>query len=177
MSERLSAEIWIGGDVKADQVDNLCDAICDEGASVDWGDRFEPQNADELLEALTDHGGVLVIQLTNEQASWGEFAGLEGWLRENGLPYTRRSENTGCYDAELVEFRPGRELVSVAANADGQPVVTVEAIRKVEQLLKKAQHAVNGKRNAKTLLAEALELLGTTLPAKVRPLPPFRLVP
>lgn len=176
MSERLSAEILIGGDVQADQVEGLCDAICCEGASLEWGDRrFDPQSEEELLEALVEIEGVSLLRLQNEQASWGQFDGLEAWLVECNLPFTRRSEATDCYDAELVEFRPGGEVMSIATDTAGHPQISIEPVRQAWQLVKRAQQTLSEGGEVATLIAEAAELLGSKLPPEVPPLPAFRI--
>ena len=38
MAERLAAQIWIGGKISADLVDELCGAIGTQVVSLEWGD-------------------------------------------------------------------------------------------------------------------------------------------
>lgn len=53
MADRLSAEIWIGGDIPQHLVPGLCEVICMEGAALDWAKSpFQPETADDLQAAV-----------------------------------------------------------------------------------------------------------------------------
>ncbi len=92
MSERMAAQIWIGGKVPAQLVPELCGEIDAEGVALDWGGaRFAPKTEAELLKARVDYDGAAVLYLCDEQASWGRFDSLEGLLQEHGIPFTRES--------------------------------------------------------------------------------------
>ena len=84
MAERMAAQIWIGGRLSANQVDELCGAIATEGVSLDWGDRrFCPSTPQDLLQARVEHHDSRVLWLCDGQASWGEFDDLESFLQEH----------------------------------------------------------------------------------------------
>ena len=53
MSEPISTEISIGGKIRAELVPGLCNAIVEEGGSLEWGDAwFMPETAEDLLRRL-----------------------------------------------------------------------------------------------------------------------------
>lgn len=177
MSERLSAEIWLGGKLESRHVPELCGAICAEGVSREWGGAaFEPRTAEDLRVARKGLNGAAVVYVCSETANWGEFDELEAWLGEYGLPYTRRTGSSDCYDGELVESRPGREIVTLPTNANGRPVVDIETVQKTWYLLKEAQQALRAGSNALQPISEAADLLATVLPPELPPLEPFEIV-
>ena len=121
MSEHLPAEIKIGGKVRRSAAEALCVVIAGEGVALDWGDaRFQPQTVDELLDARNDDGDdVSLLRLCDDQASWGEFKALEGFLRDNDIAYIRHSDGRYDLDPEARPFIPTRALSS------GSPTTTV----------------------------------------------------
>lgn len=82
MSERIAAEIEIGGKVHRSVAEELCGVIATERCSLEWGGiQFQPKTVDELLAARHDNGdGRLTIELYDDEASWGEFEDLEEFL-------------------------------------------------------------------------------------------------
>ena len=102
MSDRMAAEIWIGGKIPMSLVPALCAAISDEGVSLEWGDApFRPSTADDFRQApKKDDHAVRLLWLCDEEAGGGVFEELEAFLREHEIAYTRQS--TGHY-----EIRPG----------------------------------------------------------------------
>ena len=105
MSERMAAQIWIGGKVPTQLVDGLCGEIDAEGVALDWGaGRFAPKTAEELLQARVDCEGAAVLYLCDEQASWGRFDSLEGFLQEHGI------RDVDCrFDVITVLFSSGQK--------------------------------------------------------------------
>lgn len=177
MSERLSAEMWIGGKLESRFVPELCDAICAEGVLREWGGAaFEPATAEDLLEARKDLSGAAVVYVCSETANWGEFDELEAWLGEHGLAYRRRTGGSDCYDGELVEFRPGRDIITLPTNANGRPVADIETVQKAWYLLKETQQALRAGGNALKSISEATDLLASVLPPELPPLAPFEIV-
>ncbi len=50
MSERMAAEIWIGGPVPSVLVESLCEVITAAGLGMEWGEGgFHPKCAADLL--------------------------------------------------------------------------------------------------------------------------------
>jgi hypothetical protein len=171
MSERRAAEIWIGGTIQAELVNELCAAIRGEQLSLAWGDAiFEPRDADELLEGLD---GVEVLYFCDDRAAWGQFAELEEYLRKRRLPYDRRTGASDCYDGAIAQFRPGKKLSEMTTNANGYPVADADKVEKAWRLLTKAQEALKQGRSVRSQLSQATKLLAGALPPDLPPLPPF----
>ena len=88
MSDRIPAEIWIGGKVAASLVPDLCAAIIDEGVCLEWGGpRVDPTGPDDLIAAIkANHQGVRLLWFCDEEASCGEFDVLESFLQAHDDP-------------------------------------------------------------------------------------------
>ena len=120
MADRLAAEIEIGGTVSASLVAGLCAAINEDGLRLEWdGGDFHPRTAQDLLDAA--EGGVLT--LCDDQASWGSFPVLEGFLAEHYIGFTRTTEAKYEYDAEIIWFRSGAEGIQTRLTTQDQHVV------------------------------------------------------
>jgi len=179
MSERMAAQIWIGGKVAGQLVPELCGEIDAEGVALDWGGaRFAPKTEAELLNARVDCEGAAVLYLCDEQASWGRFDSLEGFLQEHDIPFTRRDDGGAVYNGEIVEFRAGQDPVCIPTDADGEPVVDASVLRPVDELLTAAlEQLENGSTDkAALMLKDAHGQLRAQLPPVVAPLEPFEIV-
>lgn len=178
MSERMAAEIWIGGTVPANLVDELCGEIDAAGVALEWGGgRFAPKTEEELLQARVDRNGAAVLYLCDEQAAWERFDALEGFLQEHGIPFTRRDDGGAAYNGEIVECRPGNDVVCIPIDADGAPVVDASALCPVDEALSSTlEYLCNGSvGNAVLSLKQAQQLLREQLPPTVSPLEPFEI--
>ncbi len=178
MSERMAAQIWIGGRLSANQVDELCGVIATEGVSLDWGDsQFCPSNPQDLLQARDEHDDSQVLRLCDDQASWGEFNDLESFLQEHAIPYTRQSEAGGGYNGEVVEYRPPADPVCIPVDANGSPTVDVEAMRRVAKALDVALQRLDAGEVCKAVLRlkRARQSLCKRLPPDIPPLPSFEI--
>ena len=115
MANRMAAQIWIGGTLSANQVEELCGAITTEGVLLEWGEGpFCPKTPRDLLQASIEHNHGRALRLCDDQASWGEFADLESFLQEHAIPYTRHGESGDGYNGEIVEYRPEISSADVA---------------------------------------------------------------
>ena len=176
MSDRIPAEIWIGGKIAASLVSGLCAAISDEGVSLEWGDaRIRPTGVDDLTNALRENGlGTRVLWFCDDEASCGEFDVLESFLQEHEIPFTRHSSGRYEYDPVTVHFRPGHDLGTCSTNSAAQPVVEVEEITPVDNLLAAAielrQHGSGV--DCWSLVLIARQLLRERLKADMPPLEP-----
>ena len=178
MTERMAAEIWIGGQLSTKQAEELCGAINDEWVSLQWGGgQFCPASPRDLLQASVEHDGVQLLWLCNDQASWGEFADLEDHLQEQVIPYTRRSEAGGGYNGEIAEYRPPDDPVHMPVDSDGNPTVHVDAMRDVAKFLGDAMELLESRevRKAGVRLKKARAVLHEHLPPEVPPLPSFEI--
>ena len=176
MSDRIPAEIWIGGKIAASLVPALCAAITDEGMSLEWGDaRVRPAGADDLTDAFKENAqGVSLLWFCDDEASCGEFDILESFLREHEIAFTRHSAGRYEYDPETAHFRPGHGVTRCPTNSAAQPVVEVEEITPVDDLLAAAielrQHGSSV--DCWSLVLTARQLLRDRLSADVPPLEP-----
>jgi hypothetical protein len=174
MSDRIPAEIWIGGRITASLVPGLCAAIADEGVCLEWGDaRVHPAGASDLTDAMKENAqGVRLLWFCDDEASYGEFDILESFLREHEIPFTRHSAGRYEYDPETVHFRPVIGLITCATNAAAQPVVEVAEITPVDNLLTEAiaLHQQGSDVDCWSLVVTARQLLRERLSADVPPL-------
>lgn len=162
MSDRLCAEIRIGGNIPSSLVGELCRVIRDEGVGLEWGENgFSPENANDLTKALDD-GGMLCLK--DAEASWGEFAELERFCVKHGIAFERETEGKYEFDPETSSFRPGMsEALVEVTNEAKERVVTEDDVRKLEKLVKDKKNAL------------ALKLIGSWFPQRPE-LEPFRIV-
>jgi hypothetical protein len=179
MAEHLAAEIWIGGKVSHSLVPSLCKAIHDEPVSLDWGSRiFRPQSGNDLREAVNNGSqGDSLLWLTDDQARWGQFELLEGFLRENSIPYDRRSSGKYDFDAEISSYRPGLGLYTWPTNTNGEPVVAGSTLQKIEKKLaavvKSLQRGRMKQEKISLRVESILKQLRKELPPDLPPLPAF----
>lgn len=181
MSDRIPAEVWIGGKIAASLVPGLCAAITDEGVSLEWGGpRVDPTGPDDLIAAIKENDrGVHVLWFCDDQAICGEFDVLESFLQAHNIPFTRQTDGRYEYDPVKVEFRPGTAQVDLATDRSGETVITASPLIAVEAILTKAlQLARSGEtKRAMTAVRTARKQLRQALPPSVTPLPPFEIVP
>jgi hypothetical protein len=179
MPECLAAEIWIGGKILSSQVILLCKAIGDSCVSLDWGESFfRPQTAQELRDAVkTGTQGESLLWLCDEQARWGEFEKLEGFLRKSQIPYIRQSSGKYDFDAEVSSYRPEQGLFTWPTNMAGEPIVAGSMLQKIEKKWTTLVNSLQRGRVQLDKLAPRLEKLlaqlRQTLPPNLPPLPAF----
>lgn len=166
MSERMTAEIWIGGKVPAHLMPELCAKICAEisdGLFLDW----------ILFSSITKEK---LFHLYDEQASPGKFNNLEAFLKEHGIPFTRRTDSG--VNSEIIEYRPGQDIVYIPIDADGKPVIDASVLRPVDKLLTGALEQLRhtnllGTERMESILKDAQQQLRAQLPP---PLESFEIV-
>ncbi|HEY3963619.1 MAG TPA: hypothetical protein VGM05_03615 [Planctomycetaceae bacterium] len=179
MSDRMAAEIWIGGRIPKRLVPQLCGTICTEGISLDWDESlFAPNNAADLLEGCGDEGGTRLLHLCNVEACWGEFGELEEFLVRRKISFRRRSEAKYEHDAQIVEFRPGIEPVRYPTDSSGKPYVPLADLIHAATQLDRAVESAGGKSATQLLsrLRDVRRLVKNSLPIVVPPLEPFEFV-
>ncbi len=178
MADRMAAQIWIGGGLSAEQAEELCGVIADEGASLDYGDKaFRPSTPQDLIQACDENDDGQMLCLCDDQASRGEFADLESFLQQHAIPYTRHGEGGGSYNGEIVEYRPGSDPVCISIDANGNPAVDVDVIRRVAKGLDVALQRLDAGDVCKATrrLKKARQALRKQLPPDIRPLPSFQI--
>ena len=164
MSDRMAAEIEIGGPVRRRHVPGLIKAINAEGVFIGWEEAiFDAGNAQDLVDiAAGFEKGTLV--LADPEACYGYFDGLEAFLVKHGIGFNRHSEAKYEHEGEYVQFRPGMKKPFVQFATQAQtPVVPVPLLKPVRQALKKGQ------------VTKALRTLNKTTGLTIPPLTPLRI--
>jgi hypothetical protein len=156
MSERIAAEIQIGGKVRRGVAEELCGVIDTERVSLEWGGSpFVPRTVDELLAARYDNGdGLLTLRLYDYEASWGEFDDLEEFLREHKIPFVRYTERKYDCDPEVVGFHPICGHVQELTDHNRNPTIQAATMKPIADSLARI---LAGMRNGK-LETEKLQL-------------------
>ena len=160
MSDRMPAEIRLGGTIKRADVQALCSEIEESGVGVEWGENFSPTDGTELFAAAKNGE----LRLVDDEARGGEFDDLEKFLKEKKIPFDRFTDGKYEYDCEAVHYRPGckPEITCYITDKSQNQLVQVEEIKKIEKLL------------LANKVHKALSMIHKLLP-KVAPLPPFKI--
>ena len=170
MADRMAAEIWIGGKLSR----SLLDEFPIDDLRVDWDENPVDRTSEETLLAGREDN---YLHFCDCEAAWGEFAELEGWLREHNMPFMRRSSGQYDYLPELVESRPdlGEEVQTIVTDS-GEPLVCkselVPILEKMAELQRSDRPLSAQLRAWKRLASKLTKLVPPTLP----PLPPFEIV-
>ena len=174
MSDRMPAEIWVGGQLPRILINEF--PISD--LRLDCDESPVDATSEEGILSARDESGLL--HFADCEAAYGEFAELEGWLREHNIPFQRQSSGRYEYDACFVEFRPdlpGKPDRYTLTTQEGAPVVCRE---KIEKAMQSMTRLVNGKKQPATKRLQAWERiyrkLSNSIPAKLPPLPKFEIV-
>lgn len=182
MSERLAAEIEIGGKVRRSIAEALCCVIATERVSLEWGERpFEPAKPDDLLAARHDSGdGLLLLSLYDDQASWGEFDNLESFLQKHDIPFCRYTKGKYDYDAEVVSFHPTCGLVQYLTDHNRHAIVHASDLKPIaDTLAKTVAEMRSGKLDPAKLQRKLQRLCGKLrkcLPPEVPALESFEII-
>ena len=83
MADRMSAEIWIGGQLPH----SLLKEFPISDLRLDWdATPFDASSEEGILSARDESG---LLHFADCEIAWGEFQELEGWLREHNIPFRR----------------------------------------------------------------------------------------
>ena len=151
MSDRFYASLEIGGPISGDLVPALAAQISNAGFLFPG----------ESLEQHINDDGLLAVE--DEQAPYGEFPELEGWLQEHGIEFNRHS--SGYFDLlpEWVSFRRGQGRIVHLLDGQGDQVISHQDVAR----------ALAECNTLAALQAALTELLGPTVP----PLQPININP
>ena len=101
MADTFPGKIEIGGLVPQKCVEELIGEIVETCGSLDeYG--LPEVTQDQVQQALREK---CVLTLCHEQARYGEFEELEGFLLENGIHFNRHSNAYCEFDAEMIFYR------------------------------------------------------------------------
>jgi hypothetical protein len=179
MSEPIPTEISIGGKIRADQVPGLCKAIAEECVSLEWGDAyFRPETAEDLLAACQQFDGVRVLWLCNDQANYGRFDVLEGFLEREKISFRHKSDARFDFDAEVVQYRPQIGKVCYASENSGQPLIPLKTMTSIAEAVDEAANTAEGQTALELLrrLLNIQQLMHEAMLVVVPPLEPFEIV-
>jgi len=127
MADHFPGEIHIGGLIPRTVLQKLIRAAVDEGVSVEgYGG---PDAGDDDLRKAFQEG--TVVHLYADQARYGMFEALEGFLVKHRIPFDRSSEAFCEYNAEVVRYRGGKEAVVLPADQNGHVLLCREDIAAV----------------------------------------------
>ena len=174
MADRIAAEIWIGGKFPR----SLLDEFPISDLRLDWDETsFDATSEEGVLGARDENGS---LHFADCEAAWGEFAELEGWLREHQIPFRRQSEGKYEHDPCLVEFRPdlaGKPDRYTLTTQGGDPVICRKEIEttmhRMERLVKDTKRSAEKRLQAWERIYRGLI---RAIPPKLPPLPPFEIV-
>lgn len=120
MAERSHASIIIGGKISAAEFATLIQLAKLEGLSIEWGG---PE-----LEA-EHHTSGESLSLYAFEVVGAQFAALETWCVESGLPFSRWSAGyAGSWLAGRCVFRGVGECMEFATDDDGHVVASREVV-------------------------------------------------
>ena len=183
--DRLACEIQIGGklsrtaqvsqdpplacSIETSVLEALIGMLYNEGCSHEYGEPPEDIESDaDLLEHLNDSG---LLQFRHAEKPRGEFEELEGFLRENGIPYRRWSEAKYEYDAEQVIWLPGMDKpFHCIMDQECNEVVKADAVREVLSSL------TNERRSLVVRIESAVRQLKPLCP-DIPEVPKFEIIP
>jgi len=175
MSDRMAAEIWIGGKLPR----SLLESFPIDDLSLDWDNSRLASSAEADILAARDDGGLL--HLADIEAAWGEFQELEAWLREHNMPFRRQSEGKYEHSPEIVEFRPDLKRkksrdVCITASHDGKPIVLAAAVQAIADRMAKLKADRRSETKRLQVWEKLLRKLVRILPPQLPPLPKFEIV-
>jgi hypothetical protein len=171
MSDRMAAEIWVGGKLPRSLVGEF--PISDLRLDFDLTP-FDSTTEEGILSARDEDG---LLHFADCEAAWGEFAELEGWLHKHKMPFRRHSAGKYDYLPEVVEFMPdlGKEVQTIATDT-GEPLVySSELMPILEKMadLRRSDRPLNAQLRAWKRLSGKLAKL---VPPMLPPLPAFEIV-
>lgn len=116
MPSCVAASITIGGTVTSDDFITLCHHIADQDLSIsEDGDAFSPADRTEGEP----------LRLFDSHAYGGQFAVLEIWCMEHGIPFSRWCAGyPGGWEPERVVFTGTGGIATYPANGKGDVIAT-----------------------------------------------------
>lgn len=127
MSDYFPGEITIGGSIPRRLLTGLAGEIENAGVAQGYGGVVvNAVLAREILEQQAADGGTAYF--CNDQARFGQFEELEGWLTRHGIDFDRHSDARYEWDAENVYGRGRKAPVTVSSNTGGKDLADAEEI-------------------------------------------------
>ncbi len=136
MTDRCSAYIIIGGQLRAEEFLVLAGLIAAESLSADWdGPWFTP---DDYIEGQP-------LSLKAREVTGGQFDELEAWCEARGLPFVRWcAAYPGSWCAERVVFTGEGEPVSFISDDDDRVVIDAARLESLGSMEAVRAHFADG---------------------------------
>ncbi len=179
MADYVAAHITIGGRVPRRIVPELCEMICRQGVSLDWGEfDFCPKTAADLRRGCRKISGTKVLRLYSDEVVYGNLDLLQAFLASHELPFDRWHESKYDIPCELMVYRPDCDLRYFLTNLEGEIVVRSQPLVGLADLLQEAQHHLHvaAKSSALKALRRCQRLVAGHLPPAIAPLPNLTIV-
>jgi hypothetical protein len=160
MADYFPGEIHIGGPIPRRLLKRLIAAIVAEGLSLtNYGD---PAATPSTLQKALEAGEI--VHLYDDQATYGQFEGLENFLARHRIHFNRHSDSRYEFSAENVYCRGGKRPIVLFATEEGCPLLSCD---EVTAILDNASLDDTAKLRA---------IRRKAAPPEMRPLEPVRLV-
>lgn len=144
MSDRMAAKIIIGGNLPKEVMQELLEMASGYSVENFGGPEFRFNSAKKLRtnlkNALERSEDGKRLYLYDDQASWGEFADIEQFCQENGIPFDRYTASMYEYPAEKVMFRTGMESpiqLECSSSDEKEAIVPESIVKKAIEAIRK----------------------------------------
>ncbi len=173
MSDRMPAEIRIGGALPKHLAPAFCRVVREAGGSLHWDEpRFRPHSAGDLLAARQNRR--LVLRAT--ECPDGEFTALEQFLCQRHMPFDRWTEGKFDYNTCRVAYRSPRRMVVTLTDRQWQLLTAAVPLWRIAADMEALVRRVSRPGTAPVSVHDLRQLarrLRRALPVRVPPLPAF----
>lgn len=143
MSDSIPAEIYIGGALKPEAVEEFLEAINADAPGLDYDGSVEFDDLESLRQALDDDGQ---LHFMDNQARNGVFEHIEDFCTTHGLFFQRHSDAKFEYDAQWVVLAPGmKESKWYPATQNGGVVTSDATLTHVRKKLKQLHNNIGAR--------------------------------
>lgn len=131
MADYFNSRVQIGGEITLGQLKKIMDICDEEGGDVEGIGRDDLEDIESLQSILEDECGLFV---SDNQARFGQQVKLTDYLRSEKIPFIEEQEGKYEYNAVALWF-DGNELREVLQSQSGEPVVSMEVVKKAVALI------------------------------------------
>jgi len=129
MSDRLAAQIWIGGKITKTDFVKLFLVARDSGVGFEWGENPIGSNPQEFMDSIDF---TEPLYLCDIDACYGEFPDLTSFCQKHKLTYKVQNEAKYEYNAEVEWWKPGmKSCKTCRSDQDGNFLVDVKELHKI----------------------------------------------
>ena len=131
MADRFPGDITIGSNIPLRLLDLLSEVIAEEVVSIGWQYRLDKASIRQAIENAAARKET--VQFTDDQAAYGQFDELEGFLIKHRIHFNRHSDARYEYDAENVYYRGRGRPVTMLSTQDSNDVVYCHGVLDILQ--------------------------------------------